>query len=75
MHSGFIKLCDKYGHVVDNKPYKTVGERKAILKSWMEMYAAGYQRCSLQIEPNTSDNINEDGTNKWKRPMRIQQKY
>lgn len=69
MHSGFVKLLDRYGGIIQHRKYKTRTERIFIIEDWQDLYADGFKKCILIVEPDTSDNINEDGTNKWGKPM------
>lgn len=62
--SGRIFLFDSCHNVIRGRIYKSVFERKEIIKQWHRFYAAAINSCYIQISPDIDPKKNDKPTEK-----------
>ncbi len=58
MQSGLVLLYDRGGEVVQQAYYKDRKRRRRIISDWIKQYGeTGFNKCFLQIAPNTREDL------------------
>ena len=64
---GTIFLLNRIEEIIDTRVYANSWKRKQIIDNWKKIYAAKFDSCFIQINPECNFRmVNKDGTNKKK---------